>query len=163
MTTLVTGAAGFIGSAVVRRLLGRGRAVRALVEPGAPTANLDGLDVEQVPGNILDQAGLERAMAGCDAVYHLAAIYRLWTPDERLVYDVNVEGTKNVLYAAKHAGVAKHRPHQLDRGDRRADRRASSPTRPSTSTTGTRPTPTSGRSTSPTSTPAAWPARASRW
>jgi len=107
MTTLVTGATGFIGSAVVRRLLARGRAVRALVEPGAPTANLDGLDVEQVTGNILDQPGLERAMAGCDAVYHLAAIYRLWTPDERLVYDVNVEGTKNVLYAAKHAGVAR--------------------------------------------------------
>jgi dihydroflavonol-4-reductase len=107
--TLVTGATGFIGSAVVRALLARGRAVRALVEPGAPTANLDGLgkDVERIHGDVLDRAAVGRAMAGCDAVYHLAAIYALWLPDEKIIYDVNVEGTKNVLFAALKTGVRK--------------------------------------------------------
>ncbi|HTJ46362.1 MAG TPA: SDR family oxidoreductase [Kofleriaceae bacterium] len=103
--TLVTGATGFIGSAVVRRLLARGRAVRAFVEPGAPTANLDGLDVELVTGDVLDRASVGRAMTGCDAVYHLAAIYSLWLPDDKIIYDVNVEGTKNILFAAMKSGV----------------------------------------------------------
>ncbi len=105
--TLVTGATGFIGSAVVRRLLARGRAVRALVEPGAPTANLEGLDVERVPGDVLDRDAVARAIQGCDAVHHLAAIYSLWLPDDKIIYDVNVEGTKNVLFAAMKAGVRK--------------------------------------------------------
>jgi dihydroflavonol-4-reductase len=103
--TLVTGGTGFIGSAVVRRLLARGRAVRCLVEASAPRRNLDGLDVEIVVGDILDPAVLRRAIEGCDAVYHLAAIYALWVPDEKVIYDVNVEGTKNVLFAALRAGV----------------------------------------------------------
>jgi dihydroflavonol-4-reductase len=103
--TLVTGGAGFMGSAVVRRLLARGRQVRCLVEASAPRRNLDGLDVEIVVGDILDPAALRRAIAGCDAVYHLAAIYALWVPDEKVIYDVNVEGTKNVLFAALRAGV----------------------------------------------------------
>src|SRR5690348_15434473 len=103
--TLVTGGTGFIGSAVVRRLLARGRAVRCLVEPRAPRGNLDGLDVELVEGDVLDRAAITRALAGCDAVYHLAAIYSLWVPDEKVIYDVNVEGTKNVLFAALRAGV----------------------------------------------------------
>ena len=105
--TLVTGATGFIGSAVVRRLLARGRAVRALVEPGASTANLDGLDVELVPGDVLDRDAVGRAIAGCDAVHHLAAIYALWLPDEKIIYDVNVRGTQHVLFAAMKAGVRK--------------------------------------------------------
>jgi dihydroflavonol-4-reductase len=103
--TLVTGGTGFIGSAVVRRLLARGRAVRVLVEPGAPTANLDGLDVERVEGSILDAAAVGRAVDGCDAVHHLAAIYTLWMRDDRPIYDVNVEGAKNVLHAARRAGA----------------------------------------------------------
>src|SRR5688572_16078075 len=85
--TLVTGGTGFIGSAVVRRLLARG------------------LDVERVEGSILDAAAVGRAVAGADAVHHLAAIYALWLPDDRPIYDVNVEGTKTVLYAARRAGV----------------------------------------------------------
>lgn len=107
MTTLVTGGTGFIGSSVVRRLLARGRQVRCLVEPGAPRDNLAGLDVELVEGNLLDRAAVGRAVAGCTAVHHLAAIYSLWMPDEQVIYQVNVEGTKNVLFAALRAGVAR--------------------------------------------------------
>jgi dihydroflavonol-4-reductase len=105
--TVVTGATGFIGSAVVRRLLGRGREVRCYVEPGASRQNLDGLDVEVVEGDINDRDAVGRALAGAGALYHLAAIYKLWLPDNALMYDVNVEGTKTVLFAALRAGVGK--------------------------------------------------------
>src|SRR5690348_15823937 len=102
---LVTGASGFIGSAVVRKLLARGREVRCYVEPGAPQTNLDGLDVEIVVGDINDRAAIGRALEGCTALYHLAAIYKLWLPDNALMYEVNVEGSKTVLFAALRAGV----------------------------------------------------------
>jgi dihydroflavonol-4-reductase len=105
--TLVTGASGFIGSAVVRKLLGRGRAVRAFVEPGAPRVNLDGLDVEIVEGDVLDRAAVGRALTGCDTLFHLAAIYALWLPDRSKIYEVNVEGTKTVLWAAYKANLDK--------------------------------------------------------
>ncbi len=105
--TLVTGASGFIGSAVVRRLLGRGREVRCYVEPGASRQNLDGLEVEVIEGDINDRTAVGRALEGIDVLYHLAAIYRLWLPDNALMYEVNVEGTKTVLFAALRAGVGK--------------------------------------------------------
>lgn len=105
MKTLVTGAGGFIGSAVVRQLLARGRAVRAALAPGEAPDNLDGLDVERVTLDVCDRAAVTAAMRGCDAVYHLAAIYSLWMRDESRIFEVNVEGTKNVLFAALHAGV----------------------------------------------------------
>ncbi len=107
MKTLVTGAGGFIGSAVVRQLLARGRAVRAMLAPREPDDNVAGLDVEIVRADLLDRAAVTAAIAGCDVVYHLAAIYSLWLPDESLMYQVNVEGTKNVLFAALRAGVRK--------------------------------------------------------
>lgn len=107
MKTLVTGATGFIGSAVVRRLLARDREVTCLVEPGAPRQNLEGLDVEIVEGDIGDRRAVAAAIDGCRVLYHLAAIYRLWLPDNRLMYEVNVEGTKNVLFAAMKAGLDK--------------------------------------------------------
>jgi dihydroflavonol-4-reductase len=107
MKTFLTGATGFIGSAVVRKLLARGREVRCLVEPGADRRNLAGLDVEIVEGNVTDAARVDAAMAGCDVVYHLAAIYKLWLPDPSLMYQVNVEGTENVLWAALRANVRK--------------------------------------------------------
>lgn len=106
-TTLVTGATGFIGSAVVRSLLDRGRAVRCYVEPGASRKNLEGLDVEIIEGDINDRAKIGRALEGARSLYHLAAIYKLWLPDNALMYEVNVEGTKTVLFAAMKAGVDK--------------------------------------------------------
>jgi len=106
-TTLVTGASGFIGSGVVRALLHRGRAVRCYVEPGASRKNLEGLDVEIIEGDINDRDKIGRALAGARSLYHLAAIYKLWLPDNALMYEVNVEGTKTVLFAALEAGVDK--------------------------------------------------------
>jgi len=105
MKTLVTGSTGFIGSAVVRQLLARGREVRCLVEPGADARNLAGLDVETVEGLVTDRARMTAALRGCEVLYHLAAIYRLWMPDSKLIYDVNVEGTKTVLWAAYKANL----------------------------------------------------------
>ncbi len=105
--TVVTGATGFIGSAVVRRLLDRGREVRCYVEPGATRENLEGLDVEIIEGDINDRAAIGRALEGAAALYHLAAIYKLWLPDNSLMYEVNVEGSKAVLFAALRAGVGK--------------------------------------------------------
>jgi dihydroflavonol-4-reductase len=105
--TLVTGAAGFIGSSVVRKLLLRGRDVRCYLEPGAKTANLDGLDVERVTGDVNDREAIAAALKGCDALYHLAALYAIWHPDPGRMYEVNVEGTKTVLWAAYKAGVHK--------------------------------------------------------
>jgi dihydroflavonol-4-reductase len=106
----VTGAAGFIGHHVVRLLLESGRSVRALVRPGEDARNLDVLDgprLERVEGDILDRPRLAEVMAGCRVVYHLAALYRTWVPDPRVVYDVNVTGTANVLATAAAQGVRK--------------------------------------------------------
>ncbi len=110
MLAAVSGATGFIGSAVVRRLLADGRRVRAIVEPGAPTKNLDGLPadgVERVVADVCDFDSMRRALTGSTAYYHLAAVYRLWTPDPRLIYRVNIEGTTASMLAAQAANVEK--------------------------------------------------------
>lgn len=105
--TLVTGGAGFIGSHVVRRLLNQGREVRCFVMHGENTKNIDALSVEKVQGDVTDPDSVRAAMKGCDRVYHLAAIYALWLPNRRKMYDVNVTGSQNVLWAAYKAGVEK--------------------------------------------------------
>jgi dihydroflavonol-4-reductase len=105
MKTLVTGGTGFVGANVVRLLLQRGIEVRALVRPRSDTRNLDSLDVELVAGDLRDRVSLEAALEGCDAVYHVAAMYALWTSDPRQIYDSNVTGTVNLLEAAGMAGV----------------------------------------------------------
>src|SRR5260370_13949332 len=105
MKTLVTGASGFIGSAVVRRLLARGKEVRCYLVPGAKRKNLEGLDVERVTGDVNDRAAVADALKGVDTLYHLAAIYALWLPDNSRIYEVNVEGSKTVLWAAFKAGL----------------------------------------------------------
>jgi dihydroflavonol-4-reductase len=110
MIAAVSGAGGFIGSAVVRRLIADGRKVRALVEPSASTRNLDDLpasQVERVTVDVCDYDGMARALDGADAYYHLAAIYKLWVPDPSLIYRVNIEGTTTSLLAAGAAGVRK--------------------------------------------------------
>ena len=100
MKAFVTGATGFIGSNVVRALLKRGVKVCALVRPNANRDNLVGLDVELVEGDLLDFDSLKRGMDGCGQVYHVGALYSFWARPRRLIYDVNVEGTRNVLQAA---------------------------------------------------------------
>ena len=101
---LVTGATGFIGSAVVRALIDDGYRVRALCEPGRDHDNLAGLPVERIVGDIRHAETLDRAVADTSTVFHLAAIYRFWAADPDLFYDVNVGGTMNVIRAARRAG-----------------------------------------------------------
>ena len=102
---LVTGGAGFVGSAVVRALVARGAEVVVLVEPGGATGNLEGLPVEVVHGDLRDPAAVDGAVAGCRLVFHVAALYRFWAADPRSFYDINVGGTRHVLEAAGRHGV----------------------------------------------------------
>ena len=101
---LVTGGAGFVGSSVVRALLARGVEVVALVEPGGTTVNLDGLGVTVAEGDLRDSSAVDRAVAGCDLVFHVAALYRFWAPDPSAFYEINVVGTRHVLAAAASHG-----------------------------------------------------------
>lgn len=104
---LVTGATGFVGAAVVRELLSRGFRVRVLYRPSSDLRNLQDLEgeVERVLGDLRDPGSLERAVAGCDQVYHVAARYRFGLRHARGMYRDNVEGTRNVLRAAQREGV----------------------------------------------------------
>lgn len=102
---LVTGASGFIGSAITRALLAEGHPVIAFVEAQADLRNLDGLDVTIATGDLRDPHDVASAMSGCRSVFHVAALYRFWAPDPRLFYEVNVNGTRNVLAAARAHGV----------------------------------------------------------
>ena len=102
---LVTGATGFVGAAVVRALLAEGWQVRALVRAGSDRRNVAALAVEQVEGDLTDSASLERALAGCQAAFHVAADYRLWAPRPQELYRTNVDGTGHLLDAARSAGV----------------------------------------------------------
>jgi dihydroflavonol-4-reductase len=107
MTTLVTGATGFVGAAVVRRLLQRGEAVRVLRRGQSDEANIRGLPVEVAIGDLRDPATLAEAVRGCTALFHVAADYRLWARDPQEIYRSNVEGSVNLLRAAADAGVAR--------------------------------------------------------
>jgi dihydroflavonol-4-reductase len=107
MRAFVTGGTGFIGGSVVRRLLEAGHEVRALVRPGADTRQLDGLPVERVAGALSDAEPLQQGMAGCDWVFHVAALYSYWGHRAEDFYQTNVEGTRRVLEAAGQAGVAR--------------------------------------------------------
>ena len=107
MTALVTGVTGFVGSAVARALLAEGWTVRALVRPGADRRNLEGLDLDVVEGDLTEPASLARAVAGCEAVFHVAADYRLWVPDPERIYATNVEGSASLVRAAAEAGASR--------------------------------------------------------
>ena len=105
MTTLVTGAAGFLGSHVTRQLVARGENVRVLLRPSSQNRAIADLPLEYVTGDLRDAASLDRAMKDVLRVFHVAADYRLWAKRSREIYESNVGGTKNVLAAAKRAGV----------------------------------------------------------
>jgi dihydroflavonol-4-reductase len=105
MTTLVTGAAGFLGSHVARQLVARGDSVRVLMRPSSNNRAISDLSLEYVTGDLRDASSLERAMTGVRRVFHVAADYRLWAKNPQEIYDSNVGGTKNLLAAAKAAGV----------------------------------------------------------
>src|SRR6202049_2942739 len=107
MTTLVTGASGFLGSHVARQLVARGEEVRVLMRASSTTRAVGDLSLEYVTGDLRDPASLDRALAGVKCVFHVAADYRLWAKKSRDIYDSNVGGTKNLLEAAKRAGVEK--------------------------------------------------------
>jgi dihydroflavonol-4-reductase len=102
---LLTGASGFVGSAVARTLLARGHRLRLLVRRGSDRRNLAGLDAALVEGDLTDAASLARAVAGCRYVFHVAADYRLWVPDPAAMLAANVDGTRAVMRAAMAAGV----------------------------------------------------------
>jgi len=107
MKALVTGATGFIGSSLVRELLKDGAEVKVLVRKNSNTTNTEGLDVERAYGDIRDGESVKAALKGCDTFYQTAALYVLWAPDMRALYDINVEGTKAALNAALEQGVEK--------------------------------------------------------
>jgi len=105
MTTLVTGAAGFLGSHVARQLVARGEGVRVLMRQSSNNRAISDLSLEYVTGDLRDVDSLERALKGVKRVFHVAADYRLWARNPQEIYDSNVGGTKNLLAAAKSANV----------------------------------------------------------
>lgn len=105
MKAFVTGGTGFVGSAVIRKLLANGHEVRTLVRPGANTCMLEGLSIERVSGDLSDGTVLQSAMNGCQWVFHVAALYSYWGYTWDDFYQSNVEGTRRVLEAAYRIGV----------------------------------------------------------
>src|ERR1700737_1009180 len=101
---LVTGATGFVGSAVARALLETGRDVRVLARPSGDRRNLADLSVEVAEGSLEDAPSLARALAGCRYLFHVAADYRLWVPDPGPMFRANVAGTRELMLAALAAG-----------------------------------------------------------
>jgi dihydroflavonol-4-reductase len=105
LKAFVTGATGFLGSHVAWVLAEEGADLRLLVRPTSDLRNLDGLKADRVTGDLRDPASIEKALAGCDVVFHVAADYRLWVRDPAEMYRSNVEGTRAVLEAARKQGV----------------------------------------------------------
>jgi dihydroflavonol-4-reductase len=103
--TLLTGATGFVGSAVARVLVARGHRLRLLVRPTSDRRNLAGVDADVALGDLTDTGSLARAVDGCRYVFHVAADYRFWVPDPDAMLRANVEGTLAVMRAAQAAGV----------------------------------------------------------
>lgn len=102
---LVTGATGFVGSAVVRALIAQGAHVRVLARPNSDRRNLDGLSLEVRDGDLLEPASLRTALEGCEGLFHVAADYRLWTRDPAAMFKANVDGTREILRAAHEVGI----------------------------------------------------------
>lgn len=102
---LVTGASGFVGSAVARALLARGERVRCLVRPTSPRTNLAGLDVELAEGDLRDARSMGAALEGCRALYHVAADYRLWAPQPEDIVRANLDGVRTIMEATLAVGT----------------------------------------------------------
>src|ERR1019366_8715650 len=101
MKCFVTGATGFLGSHVARQLLAKGADLRLLMRATSRTDNIDDLAAERALGDLRDTESLKKGMSGCEFVFHVAADYRLWARNGQELYDSNVEGTRNVLAAAR--------------------------------------------------------------
>ena len=105
MLAFVTGATGFLGSHVARVLAEQGAKLRLLVRTTSDLRNIADLNADRVVGDLRDPASIEKALAGCDALFHVAADYRLWVPDPEQMYRSNVEGTRGLIEAARKQGV----------------------------------------------------------
>src|SRR5579862_7805620 len=105
MLAFVTGATGFVGSHVARVLAEQGADLRLLVRASSDLRNIQALRAERVVGDLRDPVSLERAMDGCDVVFHVAADYRLWVRDPQEMYRSNVDGTRAILDAARKIGI----------------------------------------------------------
>jgi dihydroflavonol-4-reductase len=105
MTSLVTGASGFVGSHVARILVERGEQVRVLLRPQSSLRAIEGLPLEKIYGDLRDPESLDPAVEGVDRIFHVAADYRLSASNPQEIYDANVAGTRNLLKAASRAGV----------------------------------------------------------
>src|ERR1035438_8388558 len=97
MLAFITGATGFLGSHVARVLAEQGADLRLLVRPSSDLGNIRDLNAERVVGDLRDPGSIERAVAGCEVVFHVAADYRLWVRDPDEMYRSNVEGTRSLL------------------------------------------------------------------
>ena len=107
MKIFVTGATGFIGRHLVRRLVEEGHSVRCLVRKDSQTRLLEDLGVRLVLGGVNDRAALDEGMQGCDWLFHLANLYSMWEPDRDRFTRINIDGTRNVLDAALDASIKK--------------------------------------------------------
>ena len=101
MIAFVTGATGFVGSHLARVLAAQGADLRLLVRSGSDPRNIQNLNADGVVGDLRDPASIEKAMSGCEVVFHVAADYRLWVRDPQEMYRANVEGTRALLQAAR--------------------------------------------------------------
>jgi len=105
MLAFVTGATGFVGSHVARALAEQGARLRLLLRTGSNPANVEDLNAERVIGDLRDPSSIEKGMAGCEVVFHVAADYRLWVRDPDEMYRANVEGTRAILNAARNNSI----------------------------------------------------------
>src|SRR5258706_8557310 len=105
MLAFVTGTTGFLGSHVARVLAEQGADLRLLVRASSNTKNIDELKADLVTGDLRDPASIAKAASGCDAIFHVAADYRLWVRDPEQMYRSNVEGTRGLIEAARKQGV----------------------------------------------------------
>lgn len=107
MKTLVTGANGFVGSALIRNLLDENHEIKALIRPNSDRRNIEGLPVEIVEGDLQDLSSLKTAVKNCSSLFHVAADYRLWIPEPSVMYKTNVNGTRDLMLAAADANIDK--------------------------------------------------------